>query len=122
MRGFFFQPFNSSDDSSSDAEEFLETFLESTTFLTPRRPAPIPTNNIDCVTMSIVLVKNILSIQPKIKHKVPAKHITIPQSAVPEVFPLPLEKASAQENLALLYDINKPFFHIYKLMKEKINI
>jgi hypothetical protein len=52
-----------------------------------------------------VLVKNILSIHPKIKHNVPAKQITIPQIAVPEVFPFPFEKASDQENSDLLYAI-----------------
>ena len=105
MWRFFYYPFsNSSSPLGSDCGSD-SGFLESTNFLKPRSPEPIPTNIIDCEITSIDDEINILSIQPSKKHKLPTIQITIPQKAVPDVLPFPFENNSAQENFDILRPI-----------------
>ena len=84
-----------------------------TTFLTPKSVAPIPTNTIDCVIISIDSDTHILSIHPKKKHRVPTIHMMIPQNPVPEVLPESLLNNSAHENFEMFDSINKSYFLLY---------
>ena len=93
---------NSSDGSDDSSIDDDSGFFESTNFLNPRRPEPMPTNIIDCDITSIDADINILSRHPRRKQKLPTIEITIPQKAVPEVFPSPFENNSDQENFDIL--------------------
>jgi hypothetical protein len=87
--------------------------LESTNFLRPSSPEPIPTNIIDCDITSTVCVTHILSIHPRKNVIVPTIQIITPQKAVPEVFPFSFENISENENLFFIHPRNKNYFPVY---------